>query len=167
VVALLRDFHQRMERAVFDHHGTLDKFLGDGLMATFGNPDPSPHDAGNALRCGRAMLLAMDLWNLEREEAGAEPIKVSIGIHYGTVVLGDIGSERRLEYAVLGDSVNVASRLEELTRSLGVRMAISDHLATAIRDDADAEAGNLLSEYNNAGPQSVRGRDEPIIVWTS
>ena len=138
-----------------------------GLWRRCGDRGRGRRDAGNALRGGRARLLAMDLWNVGREEAGAEPIKVSIGIHYGTVVLGDIGSERRLEYAVLGDSVNVASRLEELTRSLGVRMAISDHLAAAIRDDADAEAGNLLSEYNNAGPQSVRGRDEPIIVWTS
>ena len=74
VVALLREFHQHMERAVFDHHGTLDKFLGDGLMATFGNPDPGPQDAGNALRCGRAMLNSMDVWNREREAAGAEPM---------------------------------------------------------------------------------------------
>jgi len=167
VVALLRDFHQRMERAVFDHQGTLDKFLGDGLMATFGNPDPSAHDAGNALRCGRAMLAAMDLWNRERGEEGIEPIQVSIGIHHGTVVLGDIGSERRLEYAVLGDSVNVASRLEELTRSLGVRMAMSDDLVAAIRDEPDTEIEALLSGFENAGPQSVRGRDENIIVWTS
>ncbi len=166
VVALLREFHQHMERAVFDHHGTLDKFLGDGLMATFGNPDPGPQDAGNALRCGRAMLNSMDVWNREREAAGAEPIRVSIGVHYGTVVLGDIGSERRLEYAVLGDTVNVASRLEELTRSLGVRMAISDDLATNIRNDPDTDADTLLSDLNNAGPQSVRGRDEPIVVWT-
>jgi adenylate cyclase len=167
VVALLRNFHQRMEHAVFDHQGTLDKFLGDGLMATFGNPDPGAHDAGNALRCGSAMLEAMDLWNREREDEGAEPIQVSIGIHYGTVVLGDIGSERRLEYAVLGDCVNVASRLEELTRPLGVRMALSDDLARAIRGEADAEAETILSEFDNAGPQTVRGRDEPIIVWTS
>lgn len=167
VVALLRDFHQRMERAVFDHNGTLDKFLGDGLMATFGNPDRGARDASNALRCGHAMLVAMDIWNREREGEGAEPIPVSIGIHYGTVVLGDIGSERRLEYAVLGDSVNVASRLEELTRVLGVRMALSDDLAVAIRDEADGEAETLLSDFDNAGPQSVRGRDKPIIVWTA
>ncbi len=166
VVALLRAFHGRMESAVFDQHGTLDKFLGDGLMATFGTPDPGPHDAANAVRCGRAMLADIDLWNRERRDAGAEPIKISIGIHFGTVVLGDIGSRRRLEYAVLGDTVNVASRLEELTRSLGVRMAISDGLAQGVRDDTSADAGTLLSDLDNGGPQSVRGRDEPIAVWT-
>ncbi len=166
VISLLRDFHLRMERAVFEYEGTLDKFLGDGLMATFGNPDPGDSDAGNALRCGRAMLKAMDQWNRERADGGAETIKISIGIHYGTVVLGDIGSERRLEYAVLGDSVNVASRLEELTRNLGARMALSDDLVMAIRKEAGEEAETLLLDFRNAGPQLVRGRDKPITLWT-
>ena len=120
VVALLRAFHGRMENAVFDQHGTLDKFLGDGLMATFGTPDPGSQDAGNAVRCARAMLAEMDRWNREREAAGDQPIEISIGLHYGTVVLGDIGSARRLEYAVLGDTVNVASRLEELIPPSGM-----------------------------------------------
>ena len=166
VVALLREFHHRMEGAVFDHHGTLDKFLGDGLMATFGNPDQGANDASNALRCGRAMLAKIDLWNRERENAGEEPIKVSVGIHHGMVVLGDIGSERRLEYAVLGDTVNVACRLEELTRSLGVHMAMSDDLVIAVRYEPGTEAETLLSDFDNGGPHSVRGRKEPIVVWT-
>ena len=165
VVVLLRAFHQRMESAVFDNGGTLDKFLGDGLMATFGNPDPGPADAANALACGRAMLADMDVWNQARAAAGEEVIKVSVGIHFGTVVLGDIGSERRLEYAVLGDAVNVASRLEELTRSLGVRLAVSDDLTSSIREGTDGH-DDLLTGLNNAGPQTVRGRDEPISVWT-
>ena len=166
VVALLREFHGRMEGAVFDHHGTLDKFLGDGLMATFGTPNPGTHDAGNAVRCGRAMLAGIDLWNRERKEAGAEPIEISIGLHYGMVVLGDIGSTRRLEYAVLGDTVNVARRLEELTRALGVRLAMSDDLASVVRDDTGTDVATLLSGLGDGGPQSLRGRDEPIAVWT-
>jgi adenylate cyclase len=166
VVAFLREFHERMESAVFDHNGTLDKFLGDGLMATFGTPDPGPHDAGNAVRCGRAMLAEIERWNREREAAGAEAIEVSIGVHYGTVVLGDIGAARRLEYAVLGDTVNVASRLEELTRNLGVRMALSDDLARAVREETAADADALLSGLADGGPQSLPGRDEPIAVWT-
>ncbi len=159
VVVLLREFHRRMEAAVFDHGGTLDKFLGDGLMATFGNPDPGPRDAVNALACGRAMLADMAAWNDERAAAGEETITVSVGIHHGTVVLGDIGSERRLEYAVLGDTVNVASRLEELTRSLGVRMAVSDDLSNAIRNKMGGEAGDGMQGFANRGLQKVRGRD--------
>jgi len=166
VVDTLRDFHARMERAVFDHGGTLDKFLGDGLMATFGTPDPGPRDAGNALRCAHAMLAAIDEWNRERRQRGAAPIALSIGMHYGTVVLGDIGSARRLEFAVLGDAVNVASRLESLTRDLGVRMAMSDQLATAVRKESAADAEPLLSDLVAGGSRMLRGRDEPIAVWT-
>ena len=166
VVSTLRGFHARMERAVFDNGGTLDKFLGDGLMATFGTPDPGPHDASNAVRCGHAMLAAIDDWNRERRASGAEPIALSVGLHCGTVVLGDIGSERRLEFAVLGDVVNVASRLEALTRELNVRMALSDSVAAAIRTDPAADAEALLSGLDASGPQSLRGREKPITVWT-
>ena len=168
VVALLRQFHARLEAKVFEHQGTLDKFLGDGLMATFGTPEPGPHDAANALACGRAILVDIEEWNAARKEAGAEPVKVSVGLHYGSVVLGDIGSERRLEYAVLGDTVNVASRLEALTRNLGVGMVTSDDLVTAVRHNAgvDAVGIELLSGLDSAGAQHLRGRDEPINAWT-
>lgn len=165
-ITLLREFHGRLEAKVFEHHGTLDKFLGDGLMATFGTPEPGPRDAANALRCGRAMLADIEEWNAARRETGAEPIKVSIGLHYGSVVLGDIGSERRLEYAVLGDAVNVASWLEVLTRTLGVGMVTSDDLVTAVRHDADADSIELLSSLDSAGVQHLRGREEPITAWT-
>lgn len=166
VVGTLRDFHLRLERAVFDHGGTLDKFLGDGLMATFGTPDPGPDDAGNAVRCGYAMLAAIDEWNHERRQRGLTPITLSIGVHFGTVVLGDIGSARRLEFAVLGDAVNVASRLESLTRELGVRMAVSDQLATAVRNESATDAEALLSRLAAGGSRMLRGRGEPISVWT-
>ena len=166
VIALLRQFHGRLEGLVFEHQGTLDKFLGDGLMATFGTPNPGPHDAANALRCGREMLAEIETWNTARIEAGAEPIKVSIGLHYGAVVLGDIGSERRLEYAVLGDTVNVASRLEVITRELGVTMVTSDDLVAAVRNDTDADSIDLLTNLDSAGPQQLRGWDEPVDTWT-
>jgi len=165
-VDLLRQFHARMEAAVFEHHGTLDKFIGDGLMATFGTPETAPADAANALCCAKAMRAHMDAWNAARREAGRPPVRISIGLHFGPVVLGDIGSERRLEYAVLGDTVNVASRLEALTRSLNVAMAVSGDLVAAVRRKSAAEATNTLSDLTNAGPQHLRGRDEPIPVWT-
>ncbi|MEM9140572.1 MAG: adenylate/guanylate cyclase domain-containing protein, partial [Pseudomonadota bacterium] len=111
VITTLRDFHGRMEACVFKYHGTLDKYLGDGLMATFGTPTPGPEDALNALRAAHAMVLVVDDWNRTRAEAGEPPIRASFGLHYGPVVVGDIGANR-LEYAVIGNTVNVASRLE-------------------------------------------------------
>lgn len=161
-VALLREFHARVEHLVFEHHGTLDKFLGDGLMTTFGTPDPGPHDASNALACARAMLAEIDAWNVERTAKGDELIRLAIGIHRGPAVLGDLGTELRLEYAVLGDTVNVASRLEALTRKLGVRLAVSQELTDAARAESASDPSDLIL----AGPQKLRGREEPVTVWT-
>lgn len=118
VVHTLREFHAMMEQEVFRHSGTLDKYLGDGLMATFGTPFAGKDDAGNALRCAQAMMAAAHRWNSERKAAGQAPIRVSFGLHYGAVVLGDIGLTC-LEFAVIGSTVNAASRLEAMTRVLG------------------------------------------------
>ncbi len=162
VIGLLRGLHGRLETAVFEHEGTLDKFLGDGVMATFGTPEPGPQDAVNALAAGRAMLRAIDAWNDERTAAGEAPIRLSVGIHLGEAVLGNIGSDRRLEYAVLGDVVNVASRLETLTRELGCRLVISEELAAAAR----AQAGeSVLAGMTAIGPRRVYGRMSEIDVW--
>jgi adenylate cyclase len=111
IVDTLRQFHAYTERAILDNKRTLDKFLGDGVMATFGTPRSSDQDASNAPSCANALLSAVDQWNQQRQGDKAEEIKMSIGLHYREVVLGDIGSERRLEFAVLSDVVNVASRL--------------------------------------------------------
>ena len=166
VVGTLREFHGRMERAVFDHHGTLEKFLGDGLMVTFGTPEPGPRDAGNALACAAAMVEAMAQWNQERARIGVEAIRISIGLHFGHVVLGDIGSERRLEFAVLGDAVNVASRLEGMTRELNVQVAASGDLIEAAKREATPGIEALLSRFNAAGARELRGRGETVEIWT-
>lgn len=161
IVDVLRQFHARMEACVFDNHGTLDKFLGDGLMATFGTPETTPEDAANALRCAAAMLQEMEDWNEQRVKEGAAAIRLSVGIHYGTVVLGDIGSERRLEYAVLGDVVNVASRLEALTRELNARVVVSGQLMEAAGGQQIAQGLNFIEN----GTQTIRGRDETVKTW--
>jgi adenylate cyclase len=166
VVGTLREFHSRMETAVFNHHGTLDKFLGDGLMVTFGTPEAGPRDASNALACAQDMLLGIDQWNRERERMGAEAIRVSIGLHHGRVILGDIGSERRLEFAVLGDPVNVASRLEGLTRDLDVRLAMSGALLDAAKEEAVDAVRELIERATSVGTRELRGRGEAITVWT-
>ncbi len=161
VVAILREFHGMMETAVFEHKGTLDKFLGDGLMVSFGTPNTSPDDAKNALQCAVEMQKQMTLWNQSRVAAGEKAIRLSVGLHYGDVILGDIGSERRLEYTVLGDAVNVASRLEALTRKLGASVAAS----SAVMQAAGMDADNPFS-FEPVGPQPLRGREEPVDVWT-
>ena len=166
VIAMLREYHAWVERAVFDNGGTLDKYLGDGVMATFGTPDRGERDAANALGCARAMLLAAEDWNAARRRNGHDPISISIGIHYGDVVLGDIGSERRLEFAVLGDVVNVASRLEEQTRPLDCTVVVSDALVAAAQSEAPAEADGLLAGFTDHGPHPLRGRDETVSIWT-
>jgi adenylate cyclase len=166
VVATLRQFHGRIERTIFDHGGTLDKFLGDGVMATFGTPSVGPHDARNALAAALAACSAIGSWNAERTARGEPEITVSIGIHYGPVVLGDIGSERRMEFAVLGDVVNVAERLEGLTRRLECQIVVSDDFVHALRAQAAGEADALLTGFSAAEPQELRGRAEPVAVWT-
>ncbi len=165
VVGLLRQFHGLLEAAVFNNNGTLDKFLGDGVMATFGTPRAGPDDAANAIRCAHEMLSAIETWNIQRVEQGEEAINLSIGIHFGAVVLGDIGSSRRLEFATLGDTVNVASRLEALTRSLDTRLIVSNELINAVDNYSDQEQKQFLSSFQSAGRQSIRGRSGEIEIW--
>ena len=163
VIGLLREFQSRMAAAVFEHDGTVDKYIGDAIMATFGTPLTGPRDARNALACARAMVAAVAAWNRERWESGSPPIRIGIGVHFGPAVLGDIGDERRLEFAVIGDTVNVASRLEGLTRDLGVDIAVSDELVRQVK----VEDGNLLLDgFAPGAPQSLRNRSAPLGIWT-
>jgi adenylate cyclase len=164
VVQTLRDFHARMEQEVFRHKGTLDKYLGDGLMATFGTPFAGDADASNALRCAQAMMAAVDKWNEERVAASEPPIHVSFGLHYGPVVLGDIGLTC-LEFAVIGSTVNAASRLESLTRSLNCALIASDDLVKQAKSEAGSADTNFQPLVAQA-PQSIRGLENPIAIWT-
>jgi adenylate cyclase len=164
VVRTLREFHALMEQEVFRHSGTLDKYLGDGLMATFGTPFSGAADASNALRCAQAMMATVDRWNGERKAAGEAPVRVSLGLHYGPVVLGDIGLTC-LEFAVIGATVNAASRLEAMTRALGCALVVSDDLverAKAELGNADVAFRPLLAQT----PQTIRGLERPIAIWT-
>jgi adenylate cyclase len=165
VIEMLREFHGRMERAIFAHGGTVDKYIGDAVMATFGTPRPGATDALSALRCVREMVAAVDSWNAERRARGLDAIGAGIGAHYGPVVLGDIGGNQRLEFAVLGDTVNVASRLEHLTRPLNSVAVISDDLVRAARRGAE-DLETLLAGFRFAPQQPLRGRDERVDVWT-
>lgn len=164
IIATLRDFHAMMENEVFRHEGTLDKYLGDGLMATFGTPMAGVADAGNALKCARAMMRAGIAWNASRVARGEVPVNVSFGLHYGDAVLGDIGATR-LEFAVIGSTVNVASRLEAMTRSLGAPLVVSDELLCQAREEASCAPGDL-DGFEKRPAQPVRGLAQPLDLWT-
>lgn len=164
VIGTLRQFHERMEREVFRHGGTLDKYLGDGLMATFGTPFVGDSDALNALRCARGMIGSIDELNRERRRRDEPPIQVSVGLHYGEVVLGDIGLNR-LEFAVIGTTVNAASRLEALTRELGCAIIASDALVQRARTEA-GHASEEFAAFVERPARSIRGLEQPVGIWT-
>ncbi len=163
-IGLLREVHARLEDEVFRCDGTLDKFIGDGLMATFGTPDPTPRDVVNAVRCLKSMADDFAAWNERRRTRGKAPIDIAIGLHFGPVVVGNIGTDRRLEFAVLGDTVNVASRLEALTRELNCTALISTGVADALRREAPVEADALLSGFAERGEVAIKGRAQPVAV---
>jgi adenylate cyclase len=164
VVRTLREFHGLMEQEVFRHDGTLDKYLGDGLMATFGTPFAGTHDASNALRCAQAMIATADGWSAQRRASGEQPMHVSFGLHYGPVVLGDIG-HTCLEFAVIGATVNAASRLEALTRTLDCALVASHDLVSRAKLELGSTAETFASLIA-LDPQAIRGLERPIAIWT-
>jgi len=162
VVGLLRSFHALVEEAVFGNDGTLDKYIGDGVMATFGTPLPGPRDATNAVAGARAIVRGLNRWNRDREATGRAPIRIGVGLHYGEATLGNVGSERRFEHTVVGETVNLASRIETLTRVLDVAVLISDTVVETVRREG-GEA--VLAGFKDFGTHAVRGHKKPVNLW--
>ena len=133
--------------------GIVNKFLGDGFLALFGAPFDDPEAARRAVTAAREMLAAIEQHNV----GNAWPLRIGIGIHLGDVVAGSVGSPRRKEYTVIGDTVNFASRIEGLNKEFGSQLLISDAVHQAV-DNADAGAVSL-------GDVPVRGYDQPVKVW--
>lgn len=165
VIALLRDFHAALEEVVFSHGGTLDKYMGDGLMASFGTPVATSHDAANAIAAAFAMQESIRRLNADRAVKGLEPIRLSVGVHHGPVILGDIGNARRMEFAMLGDTVNVASRLEAASRSLDCGIVASQPAMEAIADISVRESFRRKMRFHTGLP--LKGRNEGADVWVA
>ncbi len=130
---LLDRFLTPMTEVVHVTHGTIDKYMGDAIMAFWGAPVRDPEHAANAVKAGLAMLEALKKLNLEIEERGRQPLKIGVGINSGPMSVGNMGSSFRRAYTVLGDAVNLGSRLEGLTKYYGVDLLVSE----ATRQEAD------------------------------
>lgn len=157
VVAQLNDYLSEMVAAIEQHGGVVDKFMGDGIMAVFGAPTPSPHDARNAITAAADMTGRLAQLNSRRQQAGLSQFAQGIGIHYGPVVAGSIGTQARASYTVIGDAVNLASRLESATKNLGIAIAISEAAAAACSD---------ATKLSQVGVIQVPGRNSPVTVYT-
>jgi adenylate cyclase len=166
VVRMLRDYHERMTAQIFACAGTIDKYIGDEIFAVFGVPAASDEDAANALKCANMMLRALECWNEEREARGEPRLAIGIGLNYGPAVLGDVGSEHSFSFTVIGDTVNTASRLQRLTRSLEIPLVVGDALVDAVNSGGSDSAAALASELQDRGAQSLRGRAEAVRIWT-
>lgn len=147
--------------AVESTHGTIDKFMGDGVMAFWGAPLDDAHHVGNALHAAREIARRLDQENRKRVEEGRLPINIRIGLHTGKVVVGNIGGEHRRNYTMVGDTVNVTQRLEQLARDLSqpggeITIAVSGTVVT-LSGNADG--------FTPAGTRIVPGRRRPVQVF--
>jgi adenylate cyclase len=165
VVTLLRQFHERMTAQIFACGGSVEKYIGDEIFAVFGVPEPSDEDAANALRCAERMITALDVWNGEREQQGEMPLAFGIGLNCGPAVIGDVGSEQSLSFTIIGDTVNTASRLQGLTRTLDTPLVVAEAIVNAINATPSPDA-ELLGALCDHGEQSLRGRSAPVRIWT-
>ena len=125
VVSLLNEYLSLMTNVIFEQKGTIDKFIGDAIMTIFGAPIRGEDDAQRAVATALAMHRALKLFN-KKHKILREPLQIGIGIHTGEVIVGNIGSEKRLDYTVIGDNVNLSSRIEQLTSYYGCPILISD-----------------------------------------
>jgi adenylate cyclase len=155
--AFLAEYRHRLVQPVFSHGGTVDKFIGDAIMTVFGSPIQREDDAKRALDCAMEILEAAARWSLEREHSGQPPVAIGIGAHFGEVFAGAVGCEHLREYTVIGDTVNVAQRLERLSREVDSPLVVSAALLQAAGAD-NAE------NWRRLPPQQLKGHSEPVEV---
>jgi adenylate cyclase len=156
LVALLNEYFTEMVGIVMQEDGVVDKYIGDAIMAVFGAPVPKPEDAVNAVRAAVRMRRSLRRLNERLAARGLPTLRTGIGIHTGEVVAGNIGSEKRMEYTVIGDAVNLASRLETSTKELGVNVLISDDTYELTKHAIEARPVREIT---------VKGRKQPVMTY--
>jgi adenylate cyclase len=167
VMDLLQHFYGRMETIASRHCGSLAVSSGDMLLITFGLPITGCSDATNALACAREMLDKQRQWNRERSAINEPPITIGIGVHYGPVVSGMMGGERSMAFSVIGDTVNIASRLENLTRSLETDLVISADLIKKVHEEANlSRSAENIENLSPIGALLLEGRSERIDAYS-
>ena len=147
LIALLTDYESRMVAVIENHGGTVDKFLGDGILASFGAAVPSESYAADALRAADGLVAAADVWNGDRAAAGQEPIRIGVAVSSGRVIFGAVGADTRLEYTCIGEPVNLSAKLEKHNSTAGTRAL------------ADAETYRLALDQGYAPPLTHDRRD--------
>jgi adenylate cyclase len=158
VVELLNEYFSEMTEIIFDSGGTLDKYLGDGIMAVYGAPIPKPDDALRAIKTALEMQRALAALNRDWENRGQPPLHMGVGVNTGPVTAGNIGSAKRMDYTVIGDAVNLASRL--CASAAGGQILVSESSYLELNGSIPAK---------RLEPIRVKGKDTPVelyeILW--
>lgn len=160
LISELNDYLNAVVGPIHAYGGVVDKYIGDAIMAVFGLPEPSPQDHTRAILAAAAMQAALEEHNTKRAERGLPPMRQGIGVHAGEVIAGPVGTPERLQFTLLGDTVNVAARLESETKTTGHSVLLSAELVRR----AQAEGADL--PRIEPGPSlQLRGRTEPVSTY--
>lgn len=167
VIEILRELHSWVEAVIFKWNGSIEGYIGDSTLAIFGFPEIGEKDASNALACAYELLTTAQCWNLERVDKGLLPIRIGIGLNYGSVVLGDVGAKEHVEFTVIGDTVNITSRLQQATRFLQCDLVVSEKLVSTIKEEnKDGNTRHLLERLKSHGVYNIRGRTQGVEIFT-
>jgi adenylate cyclase len=156
MVEMLNGYFRAMNRALSEHHGHLSRLMGDGLMALFGAFDDNPWQAADAVRAALSMRAALEEYNEKLADIGLPKLAFGVGINKGRAVAGVMGSDRLMEFTVIGDAVNLAARVESLTRTLDADILVTEE----VRDALDHR---FVVRQMPATP--VKGKSEPIVTY--
>lgn len=162
-IDFLNEYFEEMVTAVHAHGGTIDKFIGDGLMAFFGAPTERDEPGADAFEAAKEMLVRLERLNVRLRERGLEPVEIGIGLHTGDVVIGHVGSKARHEYTVIGDTVNTASRLEGLSKTLEHPIVCSHELASSLESGLESGLAPAPT-LTDLGRQPIKGHS-PMHVF--